>query len=372
MQADEKPIQDEPQTEALENPLTNSALSGNGKPVLIEPDLDFIRMLSKQGLDTYKQCMQCGTCSATCELSPDSEPFPRKELAWATWGLKDRLVADPDVWLCYQCNDCSTRCPRGAKPGDIMAAIRQGSVQHWAFPSFLGKWTNEPKSVLLLLGIPTALLLIALYLKDPLANALGIVPDLGSRISYSYTSMLPHWLLISFFLFFSALSLALGGTGLVRFWRGMKAAFPEYGNPIPAKGFFPSILAALKNIIIHENFTKCTRAAPRFWSHLMVFFGFAGLSLVALWIITAGINPLMQRDFVYPFSFWNPWKILANLGGIAVLIGCFLMIQYRFKDTDIANPGTYFDWLLIGTILIVLITGFFTEVLHYVRLDLRT
>ena len=76
MDTEEQNSQDEPLTTVQESPQTISAPSENGKPVLIEPDLDFIRTLSKQGGDLFKKCMQCGTCSATCEISPDLEPFP--------------------------------------------------------------------------------------------------------------------------------------------------------------------------------------------------------------------------------------------------------------------------------------------------------
>ena len=67
----------------------------DGEPVWVEPDLDFIRALRRQGGDSLKKCFQCGTCSSACGLSPDRGAFPRKEMAWATWGAKRRLLEDP-------------------------------------------------------------------------------------------------------------------------------------------------------------------------------------------------------------------------------------------------------------------------------------
>ena len=73
----------------------------------VDPDLDFIKKLKESGGDTLKKCMQCANCSVACPLSPDSKPFPRKEMIWAGWGLRDKLAANPDVWMCHQCNDLS-------------------------------------------------------------------------------------------------------------------------------------------------------------------------------------------------------------------------------------------------------------------------
>lgn len=365
----EKTSQEKPATGAPESSRTKSALSDDGRPVRIEPDLGFIQQLGKAGGNSFEKCFQCGTCSATCTIAPDTEPFPRKEMAWAAWGMKDRLLSDPDVWLCYQCNDCSTRCPRGARPGDVLAAVRRESVLHYAVPRFLGRWAGQPQCIPLLLGIPAALLTLALLLKGPIENALDLSTQIDEKIIYSYSSVFPHWLLNGFFMFFSVLVLLAMITGVVRFWQSMKGADARGGIDTPVKSVLASIVSTLGSIIAHSNFTKCTEARSRFLSHMCVFFGFMALSAVTTWVITAGFNPLIQHDFVYPFGFWSPWKILANVGGIAVVAGCLLMIRNRLKDTEHAGPGTYFDWALIATLLVVAITGFFTEALHYVRLE---
>jgi len=100
-----------------------------------------------------------------------------------------------------------------------------------------------------------------------------------------------------------------------------------------------------------------------------IFFGFIALSCVTLWIITLGINPLISGNFVYPFGFWSPWKILANLGGLALLGGIGLIIRDRMRHDEQAGAGNYYDWAFLTTIFIVVATGFFTEILHYVRLE---
>ncbi|MFH1420249.1 MAG: quinone-interacting membrane-bound oxidoreductase complex subunit QmoC [Planctomycetota bacterium] len=337
--------------------------------VWVEPDLDFIRTLRRQGGNTLKKCIQCGTCSATCDISPDAAPFPRKEMAWAGWGMKDRLLADPDIWLCYQCNDCSTRCPRGARPGDVLGAVRQACVRHYAIPRFLGRWVSQPHCIPLLLGIPAALLTLALAVRDPIEKALGISRQAGKSIVYAYSSLFPHWLLNTFFAFFSVLAILAIVGGIASFWRAMKAAAPHDRIARPAKALLPSIAATLKSIVTHDKFALCTKSRPRQVSHLCVFYGFAALTLVTIWVITARYNPLIQGDFIYPFGFWNPWKVLANLGGLSLVVGCLLMIYDRLRGGKQADGGSYFDWSLLAILLLVAITGFITEVLHYLRLE---
>jgi len=286
-------------------------------------------------------------------------------MAWALWGMKDRLLADPDVWLCYHCKDCSEICPRGGGPGDVLAAVRQECVVHYSVPRFLGRWVSEPQSVPLLLGIPAALLAMALFVP----RLIGLTNvQFGENIVYPYSSAFPHWLLNSFFGLFGLLAILSVAVGARRFWQAMEAGASSEGDLVPVKSLSESIMTVLKCIFTHDKFNTCEKARTRFWSHTLVFYGFIALSLVSFWVVTAKINPIVQGEFLYPFSFFSPWKILANIGGLAVLAGCALMIWDRLKDGE-EGSGSYSDWLLIATLMIVVITGFVAEVLHYIHLE---
>ncbi len=365
----EQTLQNRRKTESRETPRFAEGASENHKPVPIEPDLDFIRALRSQGGTYLKKCIQCGTCSATCDVSSDAEPFPCREMAWANWGMKDRLLAAPGIWLCHQCNDCSVRCPRGAQPGEVISSVRRLAVQNYAVPRFLGRWVNRPHFAPLLLGIPAALLTAALVLKSPIESALGIAKYDTDYIIYSYSSLLPQWILNSFFGFFTAVAVLLALLACARFWRAMKAAAPRDRIASPAKALLPSVTSVVSRAFMHDEFTQCTKTRSRFVSHLLVLFGFTALALAVIWMVTARHNPLIPIDFKYPLAFLDPWKMLANVGGLTVVVGTLLMMRDRITNSKMIGVGSYFDWSLIVTVLIVAVTGFATELMHYLRLE---
>lgn len=338
---------------------------------LLRPDRAFVEALVASGGGDVKKCFQCATCSVVCELSRDGRPFPRKEMGWAQWGLADRLMADPDVWLCYQCDDCSKRCPRGARPGDVLAAVRRQAVRHWAVPRGLAGWVSRVRGLPPLFLAPVLLLGLALLARPALQRALGFgAPERGF-----YAAFFPHWLLIGFFSLFTGLAALGAAAGLVRFWRAMAAADRAAGAGAPAAGFGASVTRAAAEIFTHARFGKCTRRGSRRWTHLLAFYGFAALFVVTVYaVLDLYVFPLLGHPSTYPFGELHPMKLLANLGAVLLVVGAVkALVERRGAASEArsgAGPGggvsTAFDWIFVWTLLAVGVTGLLTEVVRLV------
>jgi quinone-modifying oxidoreductase subunit QmoC len=344
-------------------------------PERIEPDLKFVNEVIDSGGDSLKKCFQCATCSVACKLAPDKHPFPRKEMIWAQWGLKNKLIANPDIWLCHQCNDCSIKCPRGARPGDVLAAVRRQGVIEYSTPKFLARWLNSYQFLPILFIIPIFLLSISLIIKTPLGEALhpafiAFNTLLGleehAKHGMHYSNLFPHWLLIGFFTFFTLASFLLGVVGVIKFWKDMSAADTRAGNMGNTNGIIPSIFKTVSAIGTHSKFSGCAETKSRFISHLSIFYGFIGLLIVTLWAILV----LYVFQGPYPLDFFHPMKLFANISGIGIIYGCSVIIFKRMKDTDETGRSTYFDWAFVWIILIVSITGFITQFLRLTEMEI--
>ena len=139
----------------------------------IKPDMEFVRALEESGGESLKKCYQCATCSVACPLAPANAPYPRKEMVWASWGLKDKLRADVDLWLCHNCGNCSDLCPRGAKPADLMGAARNVIYRELTEPTCVGKLMSKPSGLPVLFAIPAVLWLFVWWIPPALTAASG-------------------------------------------------------------------------------------------------------------------------------------------------------------------------------------------------------
>lgn len=320
---------------------------------LIEPDVNFIKEVTGLGGNTLKKCFQCATCSVVCPISPDNKPFPRKEMIAASWGLKDRVIKNADIWLCHNCGDCSTKCPRGARPGDVLGALRSIAIAEYAVPKALGKAVNDPKKLPILILFP-AIIFIAVGLATGLLN---FSPQ-GEEIAHS--KFFSTWLVDMIFVPLTVWIAVIFGLGIKNFLNDIHEDAVSTGKTdkkdFDFKEFGSAIIKILPTILKHSKFSECSENKDRYTAHLMVFYSFIGLFIVTNIFFVA----LYILHLEGPYSQINPVKWLANISGIALIVGACLMIQSRMNKKDQTN--SYKDWYLIGLVLGLGVTGMLTEI----------
>ena len=133
--------------------------------ITLQTDSEYTRQLMEAGGKNLKECYQCATRSVPCPLAPDAAPYPRKEMIWASWGLKDKLMSDVDLWLCHNCGNCSDLCPRGARPAAMMSAARDMVYRDLMAPSIIGKWMSSPRGLPWLFLIPAVIWFVVWWIR---------------------------------------------------------------------------------------------------------------------------------------------------------------------------------------------------------------
>jgi len=71
------------------------------------------------------RCYQCGKCSAGCPMAEETTLRPHDVLRLVNLDRRERLFADPSIWLCLTCETCSTRCPNEVEPARVIDAVRE-------------------------------------------------------------------------------------------------------------------------------------------------------------------------------------------------------------------------------------------------------
>ena len=308
----------------------------------ISPDIDFIQQTRKISGSSLKECMQCGECTVVCTLSPELHPFPRKEIIWAGWGLKEKLTGNPDIWLCHQCGDCSAYCPRGIKPADILSALRQINYMHYARPGFLARMLSKPAYFPVTLVIPVTVILAIIYAAGTLKIPAGPV---------DFSKFFPHAWLNSSFMSLSILVILATVSGLRKFWLDMKKNLP-CGRQA---GLMKSIRAVLRTTVTHSSFSKCSTQKHRKISHMMVFYGFNLLLAVTVFAIIA---VLIDK---YPLPFLSPVKMMGNFAALLLITGLSIMIYQRLFNKKAAGNSNYSDWLFLISFYLLTLSGVFLE-----------
>jgi quinone-modifying oxidoreductase subunit QmoC len=313
----------------------------------VHPAREFREEFARRGGDKAARCFQCATCSTVCDLAGPEAAFPRRQVLWAQWGLVDRLMASPGIWLCHQCNDCTVRCPRDARPGDALQTIRALMIEKMGSPRFMARVVAKAGSTWpLLLGVP--LLFWAVYIYAVTGFA---VP----RMPLVYGDVVPHWMIYSVFFPASAFAVAAAFVSARRYWIA-------WGEGATRSGTLLQGLAGVAgDILVHKRFQSCEAAKPRKMGHFFLLWGFIGALITTTLVVVA----LYGFGTELPLPQWHPFKILGNISAALLVLGVVWLVSNRLANEG-AGTSQAFDTFFLVLVIALIFSGVGVELGRYV------
>jgi len=337
----------------------------------VNPEL--LLNLKQFGVEDAATCFNCGNCTAVCSLSSEATPFPRKVIRYLQLGLKDKLVASPEPWLCYYCGDCSETCPRQANPGEVMMGLRRylTSMYDWTGISRLF-YTSKVFEVTAILLVAALVGLGFYFFHGPMLTdrvALNVFAP-NTTIEILDLIMLA---VLSFFLLTNAYRLFKAIMGDPDQYPALSFAEKQQVQNRRLRGVPLAIyIREAKEFVLQfftqKKFAACgTRSQNIQWiNHLLIMTGYS----IVFALVVIGIR-WFQRDEIYPL--WHPIRVLGYYATFAILYGTTIAIWGRIKKSKTVYEHSHSsDWAFLILLWLTTFTGILIHAGRLLELPLTT
>ena len=334
---------------------------------------DVLMELKKFGVADATVCFNCGNCTAVCELSSETNAFPRKAIRYLQLGLVDKLLQSPEPWMCYYCGDCSQTCPRQANPGEVMMGIRRYLTSRYDWTGISRLFYTSKLFELVSIVIVAALVGLGFYIFHG--------PMLTDRVALNVFA--PNRIVeILDLILLVVLSLLL----LSNAWRMIRAVmkssapYPPQDTPIeqntapgaifgiPAANYIQEAKEFVVQFVTQKRFASCgTRSQRIQWIvHLLIMTGYS----TVFFLVVVGIR-WFQRDEIYPL--WNPVRLLGYYSTFAILYGVTYAMVGRLKKSKPVYEHTHSsDWVFLIMLWLTAFSGILVHLTRLLELPLAT
>jgi quinone-modifying oxidoreductase subunit QmoC len=269
------------------------------------------------GVFNAQGCFACGSCTLVCDLATDAASFPRRPMQSVVLGLKESLLLDLDPWLCHDCGDCSTACPRQAEPRQSMATLRRYLSSQYDWTGLSARILRSAGFEMAALGA-VAMAVLALIVWYHLTVAKLDLATLRST-AMGMDHMFPR---IQYFT--AAVFVIPGLFVLSNVWRMHHLTMGRAG--IPLRFYIAEATALLVNAVAHVKILKCAAVDRRKkWTmHWLMACGCVVLVVIKLFFLR-----WFQTDNIYPIYHPQRWLGYLAAAGIALGAGEILVDWFR-------------------------------------------
>lgn len=302
--------------------------------------------LEEYGARDAVKCYQCGNCSAACHLSSDASVFPRKSIHFLQLGLEKPLRSALDPWLCYYCGECSDECPRGAEPGETMMGIRRWLTAQYDFTGIskllYRSWASEL----------TAILVVALFTGIGFL-AFGFLHGGNISVYDGPQAFLPSSAVHIFDWTMGTVLGLLLAVNCLRMWNFTMRS--EHGVHASLSLYIQNLFLLPTHFFTQSRFRQCERKRP--WrNHMFLMFSYLTMLVLIMFFLHDMQSGPKVNWFAHFFGY------LSAIGLVATTI---MAISGRMKKDEPYHKHSHeSDWMFLGLLLFVSVTGIAQHVLH--------
>lgn len=323
-----------------------------------EPSL--LREVRRFGTFDAQACLQCGSCTVSCDLVDRSASFPRRTLRVVLLGLKEQLLRGLEPWLCYYCGDCSKVCPRQAEPAESLMTLRRYLTAQYDLTGLSARIQTSRVWHLgsLLVAGALVVVLFVLYhlyfggleLDDLVGEPMGLEHMFGRIVTFTLGVVLLSFLL-------------LGANA----WRMMRLALHGPGAArIPAALYFSEARIFLVHAVTQRRFRDC-KEGGRWPKHV----GLLVFGCVLMFVLVVGFLTWFQTDELYPLS--HPQRWLGYLATVALVWGSVdILIARSRRRMEMHRFSERSDVVLPVLLLLTALSGIAVHIFRYAELLLVT
>jgi ferredoxin len=321
------------------------------------------------GATDISACFNCGVCSAICPLSVDGASFPRRMSRYAQLGLRDKLLASPELWSCYGCAECTDSCPTKADPAAFMAAARRYAVASY----------DRTRLAYLLATSRLFAVVFVVALVGLLAAFMYSVHRPADGSSLAFFEFIPSEFVHNLGIAVMAVMGTAMLVGIFEMVRRVRRGPAQGAARVTIrKAADAAIYAVATESLAQTRFRKdCADATTaevggedagparpwylqRWFIHFATMWGFLGL--LGATMLDYGLELAGIKAVGTPVPIWYPVRLLGTLAGAALIYGTSVLIARRVRASDRSSAhSTPSDWTFLIMLWVAGVTGFALE-----------
>lgn len=345
----------------------------------IKSDPTLMAEIRRYGKFNTNACLQCGSCTISCDLTNGSATFPRRIIQYALMGLRNPLKRSLEPWLCYYCGDCSSTCPRQTEPGEAMMTFRRFLTAQY---DWTGISSRIYKSKIWEIG---SLFVVGIFVLLLLGYYHLSIAELEYNQLFSEESITEIWDTYwdeypkDFFMghmFYSGSKLAQTFVTIVFLFPLivlLSNAFRMYwftmhrgsNAKIPVRIYLSKAKTLLLHGLTQKRFRDCTD--QNHWTKHMLLVG----ACVLMFVIKFFFLEWFQTDNIYPI--YHPQRWLGYLvAAILVYVTSDILIGRIRKKGQIQKFSEVSDWTLPILLLLIAVSGLAVHICRYLEFSMAT